>query len=105
MIRLRKFPRFSNGLSAQATAGALICLAWAGSGCLSTQTQSSLDGTNGQSSPYVEAYVEYPGPHEKWSGPASFILHVTAKDKGSALITVTPSFASDEDRMRLLRRQ
>jgi hypothetical protein len=65
-----------------------------GSGCLSMQSQSTLDAitSSGQSNaPVVEALIEYPGPAAKWAGPASFSLHVVAKDSGPANITVVPA--------------
>jgi hypothetical protein len=42
--------------------------------------------------PFVEAYVEYPGPENRWAGPATFRLHLTAKDLATpASITVSPA--------------
>ena len=82
-------------LSPALVSGALGALLLTGAGCLSTQTQSSLDGSQ-PASPFVEAYVEYPGPQDKWSGPASFVLHVTAKDKGFVQIVTAPAWASEE---------
>jgi hypothetical protein len=78
-------------------AGVAISLTVTGWGCLSMQSQSTLDAANGaggSNQPFVEAYIEYPGPQAKWSGPASFILHVTAKDAGPAQITTTPELAT-----------
>lgn len=61
------------------------------SGCLSMQSQTSLDNAATSTQPYVEGYVEYPGPPAKWAGPTSFILHVVAKDAGPAQISVAPA--------------
>ncbi len=58
--------------------------------CLSMQNQTTLDGISG-AGPYVEAYIEYPGPSDRWAGPSHFILHVLAKDSGMAQIAVTPA--------------
>ena len=70
------------------------------SGCLSMQSQTTLDGIAGAApskEPYVEAYIEFPGPSKKWAGPTSFIMHVMAKDKGSAQIAISPAlFKSPE---------
>jgi hypothetical protein len=74
-------------------------LAATGGGCHSIQTLTTLEGPKGpnnSSQPYVEAYVEYPGPQSKWAGPASYILHVTAKDAGLAQITMTPELMEVE---------
>ncbi len=62
-----------------------------GSACLSMQNQTTLEGIQGAAGPYVEAYIEYPGPSDKWAGPSHFILHVLAKDSGMAQIAVTPA--------------
>jgi hypothetical protein len=71
---------------------ALAIAALAGMGCLSMQSQTTLDAIHSAMSiqPYVEGYVEYAGPNSKWSGPASFILHVSAKEAGYARISATP---------------
>lgn len=73
-------------------------LASAVSGCLSMQSQTTMEaiqnatnGTTMNTKPYVEAYVEYRGPHEKWAGPTTFLMHVSAKDAGMARISVTPA--------------
>lgn len=91
MIQLKTGHRMNAALAAAFGASAILLLA--GPGCLSTQTQTSLDGT--QSAPYVEVFVEYPGPQERWSGPTSFLLHVSAKDEGSAQIVTTPGWADE----------
>ncbi len=39
---------------------------------------------------YVEALVQYSGPHQKWSGPALFGVHISAKEGQFAQITVMP---------------
>lgn len=87
--------------AARALAGVTFALTLTGWGCLSMQSQTSLDGggnttTNTSTQPYVEAYIEYPGPQAKWAGPMSYILHVSAKDSGAAQITTTPQLLTDE---------
>lgn len=82
-------------------AGIALSLGSIGWGCLSTQTQTSLDGTttgaNGSGAqPFVEAYIEYPGPQEVWSGPGSFLVHVQAREAGPAQITLTPALRSPD---------
>ena len=61
-------------------------------GCLSTQNQAPTENPN-QASPVVEAYFEYPGPLEKWAGPATWMMHVKVSDQGAPEIKVTPEFA------------
>jgi hypothetical protein len=72
-----------------------LIVAASGWGCLSMQSQTSIDNvaatTAASNQPYVEGYVEYAGPQSKWAGPASFILHVSAKEAGDAQITTTPA--------------
>jgi hypothetical protein len=69
---------------------ALLALAF--SSCMSIQNGGTLDQlANAIASPIVEAYVEYPGPHAKWAGPASFVMHVDARGTGIAKLTVVPS--------------
>ena len=84
----------SRKLLVRAIAGCCLSVAWGGLGCLSMQSQSSLDGPNAASSsgnqPYVEALIEYPGAQGKWAGPSSYIVHVIAKDAGAAQITLSP---------------
>lgn len=74
---------------------ALVPLIFAG--CLSMQSQTTLDAItdSGSAEPVVEAYIEYTGPDRKWAGPSSFLLHVVAKDSGSAKIAVTPPLFND----------
>jgi hypothetical protein len=78
----------------------IVGLTILGAGCLSMQGQSSLDSANPSTStqPYVEAYFEYPGPQSQWSGPASFTLHVTAKDAGIVQIVMTPELTVGQPR-------
>ncbi len=68
----------------------LSVLSVAGAGCLSMQSQTSLD-PNASAQPFVEARIEYPGPGEKWAGPTSFMVSIQAKDAGQAQIAITPA--------------
>jgi hypothetical protein len=43
-----------------------------------------------RSLPYVEAYIEYVGTAERWAGPASFMVHVIAKDLSIPEIALRP---------------
>ncbi|MCM2277468.1 MAG: hypothetical protein NDJ89_05280 [Oligoflexia bacterium] len=79
--------------------GASVLVAFA-IGCTSLQNQNpienalqSLKGTTGK--PYVEAYIEYTGPADKWAGPATFLMHVVAKDSGPAVISIVPPLFGD----------
>lgn len=81
--------RFAAGAALLAAVGSL-------GGCLSMQNQPAIQALQGNmgaggAKPFVEAYVEYRGPSEKWAGPTSFLLHVVAKDAGVAKISITPA--------------
>lgn len=78
------------------------------SACLSARNHPALDaaqgipGVGGQQGTksdenIVEVYFEFPGPQEKWAGPASFVLHVSAKDPHWALIHIAPAWFNEED--------
>jgi len=61
------------------------------SGCMSMH-QTTLDGIQeeAEAQPYVEAYIEYAGPLNKWSGPSTFTVHVLAQSSGPAKISISP---------------
>jgi hypothetical protein len=41
--------------------------------------------------PVVEAFLEYVGPPDKWAGPASFVVHVTARELSHPEVALYPS--------------
>ncbi len=41
-------------------------------------------------SPFVEAYLEYQGPPERWAGPGTVLVHLVAHDLNHAELTVRP---------------
>ena len=63
------------------------------SGCLSMQSQTTVENVSGSlpQKPFVEAFVEYRGPSDRWAGPTSFLIHIVAKDTGLAQVSVTPA--------------
>ena len=67
-------------------------LTWSFSGCMSMQGQGTMDAIQSSlpNAPVVEAFIEYPGPAERWAGPRSFLLHISARDGQSAVIEVMP---------------
>lgn len=75
---------------------AAVILNGGGSGCGGIQNHPAIEALQGNpkidSQAFVEAYIEYPGPQEKWAGPTSFILHIHAGGPGDAQISVTPSW-------------
>jgi len=80
-------------------------IAFSVTGCLGSQRQGPLGGIL-QESPYVEAYVEYNGPADRWAGPVSFLLHVTARDGEKVRYEVSPVsfFESKPDAVEVVSR-
>ena len=61
------------------------------------EDKATLDAIAGAASqPYVEAFVEYRGPQERWAGPANWTLHVVAKDNERPEITVPSAWRTDQ---------
>jgi hypothetical protein len=61
--------------------------------CVGMHGQSTLDAIQGsiaENKPIVEAFVEYPGPQERWAGPSSLVVHITARDGVEPTVTLTP---------------
>lgn len=74
-------------------------------GCMAAR--STLEAIEGEldfakGGPVVEAFIEYTGPHSKWAGPQSFLLHLSARDsaeesgKGATLVISPAIFAEVE---------
>lgn len=70
------------------------------SGCMNAQNHGALEAIQSmkqeeekpEALSFVELFIEYPGPQEKWAGPANFVLHVKAKENGPAMVMATPSW-------------
>jgi len=60
--------------------------------CTSVKNQSLGPKSEFSNEPFVEAYLEFPGPRRLWAGPQTVILHVTAKDGESPELAVTPAY-------------
>ena len=61
-------------------------------GCVNMQNQPALEALQGSlGQAYVESFIQYAGPQERWAGPSQLIVHVLAKEAGNAQISVTPS--------------
>ena len=75
-----------------AIAAILSCISMAA--CMSTVFPEQHDVKS--QSPFVEAYVEYTGAPARWAGPASFILHVNAKDAKTADVSVKHEMLSQQ---------
>src|SRR4051812_39397522 len=77
-------------------AGLLLTLA---ASCVGMHGQSTLDAIQGsiaEAKPIVEAYIEYPGPQERWAGPATVAIHVIARDGAEPTIVVSPDLFQSE---------
>lgn len=70
------------------------------SGCFSTFSNNPaldvLEGIAAGGKGFVEAYIEYQGPDEKWVGPPTFLLHVLAKEEMAVIKIAQPAFQGDE---------
>jgi hypothetical protein len=76
---------------------ALSASSWI-TGCMTGEDKVTLDGIAGSSTqPYVEAFIEYRGPQERWSGPTAWTLQVVAKDNGPPEITVPLAWRQEEN--------
>jgi len=45
--------------------------------------------------PFVEAFLEYAGPAERWSGPKSFMVHLETRNPEKLAIVVAPTLFKD----------
>src|SRR6185295_670703 len=77
-------------------AGLLLTLA---ASCVGMHGQSTLDAIQGsitENKPVVEAYIEYPGPQERWAAPSSLAIHITARDGSDPTIAISPNVFQTE---------
>ncbi len=51
----------------------------------------SAPGLGKAESPFVEAFLEYVGPPQKWAGPGSFVVHIVAKDNKAPKVVLYPA--------------
>jgi hypothetical protein len=61
--------------------------------CVSTNNDdltSPVAPSDHSGAPFTEAYIEYPGPNDKWSGPQNFVVHIQTRGTTSAQITIVP---------------
>lgn len=49
--------------------------------------------------PVVEAYLEFVGPPERWAGPQTLTVHLTARDGDFARLAVTPPLPAEGARV------
>ncbi len=76
---------------------ALILAMMTASGCVSGGpgglggVVDALEEMQGNASPVVEAYIQYPGPDARWAGPVLWSVHVSARDASSLRFEVAPA--------------
>lgn len=76
--------------------GAGIIAAAGVTACMTGQNQTTLDAITGNSTqPYVEAFLEFRGPQERWAGPANWVMHVVAKDGEKPQIVAPPAWMTE----------
>ncbi|MEK7692149.1 MAG: hypothetical protein AAB425_14130 [Bdellovibrionota bacterium] len=69
------------------------------SACMGMQnheTAFDLLAEQGSVQAFVEGYIEYPGPAAAWSGPASLVVHLKAREGQWASVAVTPDFLGNK---------
>jgi hypothetical protein len=42
----------------------------------------------------VEGYIEFPGPHAKWAGPQTFVIHLSTWETNDPVVSITPPFVA-----------
>lgn len=99
-LHLRARSRLSASSAAWLIGSAILI-----TGCLGSQRQGPMGGFL-QDSPIVEAYVEYAGPADRWAGPVSFLLHVSARDGEKVKLEVSPVsfFEKQPDAIEVIHR-
>jgi hypothetical protein len=77
--------------------GVVTCIIAAG--CVGMHGQSTLDAIADQVQPsfFVEGFIEYAGPGEKWGGPATLVLHVDAKEGSAPVVSVNPALSTSRN--------
>lgn len=60
--------------------------------CTSVKNQSLGPKSEFSNEPFVEAYLEFPGPRRLWAGPQTVVIHVKAKDGETPELAVTPAY-------------
>lgn len=78
-----------------------LAAAWAVAGCAGTRDPAALEAIRAQTgheearaAPFVEAFIEFPGPREDWAGPVSVQVYAAARDvKADPEFRVAPSIA------------
>lgn len=63
------------------------------SGCFGSGKDTAGDSMGDNSIPFSDAYIEYPGPNARWSGPQSFILHSVTRGSGKTKVYVSSGIA------------
>lgn len=58
-------------------------------GCMGSKKESPFDGL--LEGAFVEAFIEYPGPSEKWVGPETLLIHVDARSNDGLKFKISPS--------------
>ncbi len=70
------------------------------SGCFSSSKSGiALDGRENEESapPFVDLFIEYPGPSDKWAGPPSLTAHLaTGPGQSGSVKVLHPSFESSD---------
>lgn len=84
-------PSFVRILIAIGTAFAIICLSACQAGIRPVASIPTQSATVADGAPFVEAFLEYVGPPERWAGPRTVTLHLQARELEPASVLITPN--------------
>lgn len=76
--------------------GLFFFCGWCMGGCFGNSNIEKKSDEVKPTAPFVEAYLEYLGPSEKWAGPASFVIHLDARGNEGAKISLVNSKFAEE---------
>ena len=83
--RLRSFPLLTG-----VCVSALLAVLAITQGCVGNNRHNTLGGLANEPA-IVEAFIEYSGPGDRWAGPVSVLIHVSAKEGEKVAVQVSPS--------------
>lgn len=69
-------------------AAAFLAFLMTATGCFKQDDLSNVPGSP-EDRVFIEAYVEFPGPHERWVGPPGYVMNVNAKEATKPWVGVT----------------
>ncbi len=96
MMKRMSFKSFGGFIQQRSTlltgvcVSALLAILAVTQGCVGSNRHNTLGGMANEPA-IVEAFIEYSGPGDRWAGPVSLLIHVSAKDGEKVAVQVSPS--------------